>query len=301
MPDCASGSSRGRREADPWAGAPPARYFPVEARPLRMRPRLRPFGTPLGNGEVDAHYFQRDREASRYRAARRPDRHRIACERPAERRAHRAVLAFMETTLAREHPAIAPSPGLPDPGRRYATLADRIQEDFVVQLRESDGGDRAIAVYVSFPSGWRPERVLGWSFRRIHAPVPDFADDEAPARSLVSAMTLRGPYLRFVWTVCADDALDHHPDEGSRRRFEADAREGWLRVERQVTVPFPAQQASLFLIRTYLRPFRDLQPRERERLSRALRVMPAATARYKGLAEGRERAIALLAASASPA
>lgn len=298
MPDSASRSRSRQRAVQPRTDAPPARYFPVEPRPLHMRPRLRPFGTPFGNGPVDAHYFQLDREAPRYLAAKRPDRYRIARQRPAERQAHEAVLSFMEATLAREQPGAGrpAAARASDPAERYCTLAARVQEDFVVQLREPDGGDRAIAVYVSFPSSWRPETILGWSFRRIHAPVPDFADDEAPARSLVSAMTERGPYLRFVWTVCADDVLDHHPDEGPGSRFEASRGDGWLRVERQVSVPFREQQASLFLIRTYLRALADLSPGERAALARALRVMPAATCRYKGLAGQREHVIARLEA-----
>jgi hypothetical protein len=283
----------------------PARYFPVDRRPLRMRPRLQPFPTDFGNGAADALHFQRDAERARYLAAKRPDRYRIA-RGDAEDRAHRAVLAWMEETLAGEHPGDAASPG-GDFGTRYAALSDAVQEDFVVQLRDAHGRDRAIAVYVSFPSSWRPERILGWSFREIHEPVPDFADEEAQARSLVAAMVERGPYVRFVWSVCADDALDHHPDEGLRQAFSRETREAWLRIERQLTLPFPFSDplrgsgsvpgASLFLIRTYLRAFSTLDPGERETLAIALRRLPASTARYKGIEPGLPRALALLEAS----
>ena len=163
----------------------------------------------------------------------------------------------------------------------------------MVQLREQDGDldcDRAIAVYVCFPSSWRPERILGWSFRQIHGPAPDFADTAPAADSLVSAMVERGPYVRFVWTLVAHGELDHHPDDGPGTRFEAGTQDGWLRIERQVTVPFPEEEASLFLIRTILRPFADLARDERETLARAVRCMPESTARYKGI-EGRREAI----------
>jgi hypothetical protein len=111
---------------------------------------------------------------------------------------------------------------------------------------------------------------------------------------MISAMVERGPYVRFVWTICADDTLDHHPDEGRRRGFAAGSDRGWLRIERQVTVPFPAEQTSLFLIRTYLRPFASLSREERETLSRALGCLPDSTARYKGLSDGLPHAIAML-------
>lgn len=260
-----------------------------------MRPRLQPFGVDLGNGAADGRYFQRDRQAADTLCAKRPERYRVADASDTETAAHRAVLAWMEETLARELPDVAPAAQASAVAERYATLAAAIQEDFVVQLRDPDGDDRAIAVYVSFPSGWRPELILNWSFHRIHEPVPDFADEEAPARSLVAAMMERGPYLRFVWTVCADDVLDHHAD-APRSCFGPGASEGWLRIERQVTVPFPAEQASLFLIRTYLRPFSELDDAERADLATALRELPASTSRYKGLQDGVPHAIALLEA-----
>jgi hypothetical protein len=281
-----------------------ARYFPVERRPLRMRPRLQPFGTDFGNGEADRRFFQRDDDAPRYRKAKRTpvrvgaeaprSRYRIAVGSAGDETAHRAVLAWLARTVAGEHPDLT----LPDAdaplGKRYEAVSDDVQEDLFVLRRDPDGTDRAVAVYVCFPSGWCPEAILGWSFQRIHAPVPDFAETDPPARSLVRAMVERGPYVRFVWTICADDVLDHHPDEGPSTGFDADTREGWLRVERQVTVPFPETSASLFLIRTYLTPFSALAPEERATLRTALACMPESTVRYKGLASGLPWALRLL-------
>jgi hypothetical protein len=256
-----------------------------------MRPRLQPFGTDFGNGDLDRHYFQRDRLEDEYRARTRGgprERFRVAEGSAREDAAHAAVLDWSTTTLANERPDVT----LPDAGasvrERYVAIRDAVQEDFVVQLRDEDGGDRAIAVFVCFPSHWRPEGILGWSFQRIHAAVPEFADESAAAESLATAMIERGPYVRFVWTVVAHAELDHHPEDGPGTRFEAGAREGWLRVERQVTVPLPEQHASLFLIRTYLTPFAELDTSERDVLAAAIRCMPEASARYKGIEERRE-------------
>jgi hypothetical protein len=268
-----------------------------------MRPGLAPFAKDLGNGQgngkIDGRYFQRDEEEHLYLSAKRPDRYRIATGAKSEDDAHRAVLAWLDETLAAERPDLTPTPDRSF-ADRYAQISKTVQEDFVVLHREPDGADRAIAVYVSFPSGWRPERILGWSFRQIHEPVPDFADDEATSRSLAQAMIERGPYLRFVWTVCADDALDHHPEEGPKTHLGPDTREGFLRIERQVTIPFPEEQASLFLIRTYRRPFETLDARERVILAEALRRMPESTADYKGLTQGIASTIALLQPEPEP-
>ena len=256
-----------------------------------MRPRLQRFGTNFGNGAADRHYFQRDYLEAQTLAAKQATRarYRLATGKR-EDAVHGIVLRWIRGVLRTERPDLAPLPDTADAGSAYAAVSDAVQEDFVVQLREPDGRDRAIGVYVCFPSQWRPERILGWSFRRIHDPIPDFADHEAAARSLVTAMVERGPYVRFVWTLVAHGELDHHPDDGPGTRFEPGAREGWLRVERQVTVPFPEPQAALFLIRTYLYPFSTLLPDERVMLAEAVRAMPRSTALYKGL-EGRCEAV----------
>jgi dimethylamine monooxygenase subunit A len=258
----------------------PARYFPVKATPLRMEAGLKPLATSFGNGDRDALPFQLDDERDRYLAAKReisPTRHRVLARNPDDERVHREVLAWMAATLRRDHtPTFAP-----EALDSYAAIGALVQEDFTVLARASGPGE-AIAVHVSFPSGWRPERIAGTSFRAIHAPVPSFADVDAQAESMVRAMVERGPYVRFVWTISADDHLDHHPEEGRREAWRRED-PGWLRVERQITVPFPSLDASLFLIRTYLYPFASLTPDERAVLSRALASLPDDVRRYKGL------------------
>jgi len=257
-----------------------------------MEAGLKPLATDFGNGHADRSHFQVDIERDRYLLAKRrvpPSRHRVLAREDADRRVHAEVLAWMAETLRREHPETFAHDRLDS----YAAIGERVQEDFAVLARASGGGE-AIAVHVSFPSGWRPERIAGASFRAIHGPVPGFADTDAPAESMVRAMVERGPYVRFVWTVCADDHLDHHPEEGRRESWRRDG-SGWLRVERQVTVPFADIDAALFLIRTYSYPFASLAPSERATLARALAAMPAEVRRYKGLdGEPAASAVALL-------
>lgn len=259
----------------------PARYFPVKESPLRMEAGLKPLATSFGNGPRDGLFFQMDSERERTLAAKRrvpASRHGVLARHAKDRLVHERVLDWMAATLRAEHPEVVGQARLDS----YAALAAQIQEDFAVIGRASGAGE-AIAVHVSFPSGWRPERILGTSFREIHAPVPGFAATDAPAESMVRAMVGRGPYVRFVWTICADDHLDHHPEEGRRGTWHAGGA-GWLRVERQVTVPFADVDASLFLIRTYLYAFATLTRAEREVLARALLAMPMEVQRYKGLA-----------------
>lgn len=271
--------------------AAPARYFPVAPRAYRMEAGLSRLGTDFGNGAVDALFFQVDRERQRYLAAKRAvgtARHGMVERGADDRDLHAAVREWMRETLAVEHPEIDPG------GGDYAALAARLQEDFALLHQSASGGSEMLALYVSLPSGWRPERVLGASFEQVHGPVPDFAESAPAVDSMVRAMVERGPYVRFVWTVSADDLLDHHPDAPGRVAWP-DTSAGWLRVERQVTVPFARWNAALFLIRVYLYPFAALNVAQCADLTTALELMPGAVRRYKGLdGVARQRALELL-------
>jgi hypothetical protein len=265
----------------------PARYFPVKDTPLRMEAGLLRHGSDLGNGAADRLFFQVDDQLERYRVAKRAApaaRHAILARDDAERAIQTAALDWLRATLTREHPELLGELGSHATSAGFAELVELVQEDVVVLRRLPDGGSAAIAVHVSIPSGWRPERIHGADFGAIHEPVPDFAKHPQAERSMVDAMVERGPYVRFVWTVSADDHLDHHPEEGRREPWRAGG-SGFLRVERQTTVPLPEHAASLFLIRVYLTPFSDLTAEQRATLARALDVMPAPVAAYKGLAD----------------
>ena len=265
----------------------PARYFPVKDTPLRMEAGLLRHGTDLGNGPADRLFFQVDDRLELHRAAKRavpPSRHALLARDDAERAIQAAALDWIRGTLAREHPELLATLG-PDAARAgFAELVALVQEDVVVLRRLPDGGSAAIAVHVSVPSGWRPERIHGAGFGAIHGPVPDFAKHPQAERSMVDAMVERGPYVRFVWTVSADDFLDHHPEEGRRAPWRADG-PGFLRVERQTTIPLPGLGAAIFLIRVHLYPFAELTGDERATLARALVAMPPRVAAYKGLAD----------------
>jgi hypothetical protein len=269
-----------------------ARYFPVRPSPFRFQAGLHPFGTDFGNGAAERRYFQFDEQCARYLAEKRaidPRRHRLLAPDAAQRHAMARVLAWLGETLAVEHPALPA-----EPPATLRAVGARVQEDLVVIHRGADGTDAAIGVDVSFPSDWRPDRIVGTDFRFIHGPVPGFADDATQARAIVTAMIERGPYVRFVWTLKADDRLDHHPERGPFPAWSADG-DGFLRVERQITVPFPEVAASLFLIRTYLYPFAALDAVERATLDRAVQAMPEPAATYKGFAAARDIVRALLA------
>ena len=279
--------------SDEGRGAP-ARYFPVNEAPLRMQAGLLRFGVEFGNGAADARHFQVDDRLDETLAAKRaapPERHAWLNPRDeAAVRATDAALAWMRRTLAVEHPDRLRAADADAAARNpFDALGRAVQEDFAVLDRGADGRGRLVLLHVCFPSGWRPERLAGADFAGVHGPVPSFAKPDAAARSMVSAMIDRGPYVRFVWTLSADPHLDHHPDAGARAPWPrtplAAGTPCYLRVERQITVPLPEADASVFLIRTYVYPVSSLDPAQRAVLVAALAAMPDDVRRYKGLPE----------------
>jgi hypothetical protein len=149
-------------------------------------------------------------------------------------------------------------------------------------------------LHACFPSGWRPTHIIGRSFSQVHAGIPGIAQVVAKAPSLTQAMVERGPYVRFVWTISADDELDHHPEQGVRSPWSAATSRAFLRVERQTLVPLPKVSGSVFLIRTYLYELSKLSREQRSTLALALEHMPPAIAAYKGLSDAIPWALRLL-------
>jgi hypothetical protein len=267
-------------------------YFPVKAEPLRMQPGLFRFGSDFGNGEADRRFFPRDDTSARYLAekarvlAAHPERDAHVTLNADEQRSIDAAAAWFSRQLATEGLVAAAAAPLHELGRELV-------EDFAILKRDA-GADRVLWLHACFPSGWRPEHVLGKSFAQIHAGIPGIEQVLAKSQSLVEAMSERGPYVRFVWTVTADDELDHHPNQGRRRDWSTLARRGFLRVERQTTVPLPHVGASVFLIRTYLYGFDELAAEQRGTLRTALERMPPEILRYKRLEAALPRALELL-------
>ncbi len=267
---------------------PQASYFPINERPFKMTAGLYRLGHDFGNGEVDAMCFQKDEFENAFRAKKirildaTPER-LSELEDADAMTCKRHVFEWMTARLKSEHGIELHDSSLLS-RNTWRELSLAVQEDFAIVHQPSEGIDRIILLSVCFPSGWAPETLLGASFRQTHAPVPEFGDLEARRARLVSAMIHRGPYVRFVWSVTADARLDHHPVDAPRDPWHPTA-SGFLRVERQVTVPFSDCSASLFLIRTYVYPLTYLSREQRVTLAHATSALPPSMLAYKGITE----------------
>lgn len=162
-----------------------------------------------------------------------------------------------------------------------------IPEDTAIHVWAGER-DWLAACDVSFPSGWRPEEKIGRPLEVIHAPIPGM--NLGASHQLAKQITQKGPFERFVWSVVYDPArFDYHPDSPPK---EFDPARVCVKVERQVTVPFPAHRAALFVLRQEI--VTDI---DRKALADAVAGMTAEQLRYKGLAECRDELIAALTAS----
>jgi len=154
------------------------------------------------------------------------------------------------------------------------------------------------------PVGARSVSRGATNFAWIHRHVAGFSVEAQ--RSNLAALAGNGPWVRFVWTIAPDSALD-------RRRCEAVAMHGqstrnwdsvssleslYFRVERQVLVRLDGEEGDIvvFLIRIFQDPITHLQPDQRETVARALESMDSAIANYKGLLDHRKKIIEWLRA-----
>lgn len=195
---------------------------------------------------------------------------------------------------------------LPAPPLRF--IADQVQEDIVL-LDQREGllwGDAGV---VTFAADWSMGFDCGMSFLQIHGPVPRVHTERVITRAHDFLLRLRPEqaYRRTNWTLTVDGKLDTstelYPEWGRDRRTLAEgplaqvADRLYLRVEVQHLIRLANSGAVMFLIRTYLRSFREVAsvPEWGRRLHRVLAELPQDMADYKGLARTRAPAVAWLA------
>lgn len=176
--------------------------------------------------------------------------------------------------------------------RMMDLLALALEEDLVVIAGPENGGaDRAELLHVALASGWSAVDKLGLDFAQIHGPVPENHALLDAHAGLVRTFIERGPFVREVWGLHADDALCHDPHLHGRTPDpdpmtpESVAAQTWFRTERQTLLGLPSVNRALFSIRVANRPLADVvsTPERAARLAASLRDMSEAIARYKGM------------------
>jgi len=299
----------------------PARYLPFINSRYEVKVGLVKLGTDFGNGTSDRQVFLIDNTWPRYRqaklAARAEDLGRYVCSHQLSADAEQQLTRYITRQLCTEHSqyfqldndgnqftlqCALPGDNLHfDPQLRLLdtdtdaspaylssldALACQVQEDMAFM----DNGDpsRLRWLHLCFPNHWAAQDKIGKTFPAIHEPVAEIERITARAQTLMASLVQQGPYVRFAWGLASDPQLDRHPARGGGRGF-SETGSLYMRVERQVTVPFPGH-GFLFTIRTYLVDSATLSAEQCSQLQRAVDSMSAASKRYKGIA-GNETSI----------
>ena len=170
-------------------------------------------------------------------------------------------------------------------------LLSQIQEDMsIVTLGQNL--DYIPYLHLCFPNFWSAKDKIGKSFIDAHKPVPDMHKINKSHYAISSMLASTGPFERFTWGLTTNKDLNQHPDDtkSTARRFDL-AKNIYMRIERQVTVPLPEHNAYLFFIRTYFENTQNLTTEEKKQLIQSLRSMSEDIALYKGMAEQRDNII----------
>ena len=264
-------------------------YFPFTHGVYDVKAGITALGKDHGNGALDSQVFQIDEQFECYRAAKqlaRSNARRHILQDDLSAGAQMTIEGWIMNRLNAEHPGhfrARPFDGGLD------GMAMFIQDDMAVLVIDDDGTNRLAYLNVCMPSGWAPEDKIGKPFDQVHAPVPHIEPLNAKHHSIAKLMVnaTKGA-VRFAWTVTDDAALNHHPKRDRTLDHptplpDHNKGEPLLRVERQVIWGFPEHSAALFLIRTYLYPFDELDTPTRLALRSAVNGMSEASLAYKSM------------------
>lgn len=170
---------------------------------------------------------------------------------------------------------------LPPLDRLCDFLALSLQEDLIVTHKPDSSlkSDRAEMLLACLPSRWDPAEKLGQDFGSIHAPVADNAALLKAQPQLIKAMTFKGPFVRYNWSL-SSSALAQNPVLVPETELPE---QPYYRVERQTFFPFPDLNRSLFAIRILQVPLEEMLelPGHADTFRKAIQSMSPALKRYK--------------------
>jgi hypothetical protein len=191
--------------------------------------------------------------------------------------------------------------------------AARLVAEDLVMMVERPGPDGLRLVFgggsVCFPNRWDLRSKLGLTMAEVHAPVAQLNDQlSRPIDGFLDRLRPDRSFWRLGWGILDTDDW-YTPVDGSAAPRPTgpdrpsptgpDPAAMWLRVERETLRRFPATNAVLFTIRTYVAPL-DLAVttvEHRARLATQLASMPDDVRGYKDLATTATAIVARLRAA----
>jgi len=239
--------------------------FPVEI-PFAMRPHMRPLGTDekiLTTDHLFVDYIEKKKSAY----------DPVYGDNVNRRLIDSAVDALKKYDS---------SFSLSDTDGPVYAMTMNLQEDFVVFAPNKKENLSAQILSVCFPSGWNPRKKVNMTFSEIHEPLADADLIKKNAEQIAKMICTKGPFVRHVWSLSNSGTLGRHPDTVKPWTNET-LDQMWYRCERQVTVPIEGY-ASLFLIRMYVQPLREVFENsvKRKSIADSVKSMSDAVIAYKG-------------------
>lgn len=210
-----------------------------------------------------------------------------------------AMMLSEGADILREAIDLARSVGVEVQDETLTGIGGAWEPDLLMLRASAEEQPRLVAGCVCFPSSWSLEEKIGHPLDFIHKPVATLNEQfAAPIQQFMARLKPGISWERINWGLSRSPELNQHP---ARKLPRLDARVGmeeiWFRAEYQSLVSLPASNGVLFGIRLVIEPIKELRknPEFAAGLTRALQTMPEAIARYKGLADARDRIISLLA------
>lgn len=270
-------------------------YFPIEKGVYELSPGLKPFGFDFGNGHFDKKLFQIDDQFETFK------QNKIECindrkEKYIQRQnfdvhIEDQIGQFIKNRLFEEYQI-----SIDESKTKLDDLILLVPEDVAVICRNSSS-DWVAYLNLCSPSHWSAEGKIGKSFFDVHAPVPGIEKINRVAPAMVDAIITKGPFVRFVWSFVTDTQLNHHPDTVASRSWNPKLENPFhLRIERQVTWPFPQLSAGLFTIRISFISAQTIKANNhyKSNLESAISGMSEESLKYKGLWDFRSQILEFL-------
>lgn len=177
-------------------------------------------------------------------------------------------------------------------------LSLSLQEDLVIMHKTGEGAtqDRAECMLVALPTHWDPKEKIGLDFGAIHKPIAHSDKFNKSQGNLMKAMTYKGPFVRYNWTLADSSSISLNPvflGDHSLANTDLDDIEDpmellarlYFRPERQTLIPFPHLHRSVFAIRVFHHPLKNLltTPERKKLLKDTISSMSPEVLRYRSM------------------
>lgn len=177
-------------------------------------------------------------------------------------------------------------------------LSFSVQEDLVMMHKIGEGptDDRAECMLVAMPTHWDPKEKVGLDFGAIHKPIAHSDSFNKSQGNLMKAMTYKGPFVRYNWTLSSMDVLSLNPVVMGKHSLQKDDLSNitdpeelidklYFRPERQTLIPFPNLHRSIFAIHVFHEPLRNvlITNQRKKEFKEAVASMSPEVLSYRGM------------------